>query len=116
MHSVLCVLPGALGRAVQKAELESAGNLLLACVLLHAAKTVLEFGNGGGDSGLCLVHVLREAPCGGSVERGDADSEVGRVLGVSVRLVEVLLRVAQVVCAGGVCVGVYLVIRACVLS
>jgi hypothetical protein len=107
MHSVLCVLPCTLGRAVQKAELESAGSLLLSCVLLHAAKALLEFGNGGGDSGLCLVHVLRKAPGGGSVERGDTDSEVWRVLGVSVRLVDVLLRVAQVVCAGGVCVGAY---------
>jgi hypothetical protein len=104
MHAVLRVLPAALGCAVQKAQLESRGNLLLACLLLHDAKTLLDVGNGGGDSSLRLVHVLRQAPGGGSVERGDADGKLWRVLRVSVSFVHVLLRVAQVVCASGVCV------------
>jgi hypothetical protein len=105
MHPVLCVLPGALGCAVHKAELEICGNLLLASVLLHDCKALLKVGNGGGDSGLRLVHVLRKAPGGGSVERGDADRELWGVFCVSVSSVHLLLCVAQVVCAGGVCVG-----------
>jgi hypothetical protein len=75
---------------------------VLPCVLLHGAKAVLEVGDGRGYSSLRLVHVLRKAPGGGSVERGDADGDVWRVLGVGVSMVHMPLRVAQVVCAGGV--------------
>jgi hypothetical protein len=105
MHAVLCVLLGALGCTVQKAELESSGNLVLSCVRLDDGKPLLEVDDGGGDSALRLVDVLRKAPGGGSVKRGKAHSELWRVFGVRVSVVHVLLRVAQVVCASSVCVG-----------
>jgi hypothetical protein len=104
MHAVLCVLAGALGCAVHEAELESCGKLVLACVFLYGCKALLEVDDGGRDSALGLVDVLGKAPGRGSVKGCEADRELLRVLCVSVSFVHVLLRVAQVVCAGGVCV------------